>query len=336
MRILLALALLAASGVAAAAETVRIAWTHYAGWEPWGYAQQSGILKRWGDKHGVKLEAVLLTDYLDSINQYSAGKFDGCAMTNMDALIGPAAAGVDSTALIVGDYSNGNDGIVLKKGGSVRDLFGRKLMLVTGSVSHYLLARALAQNGMKESDLRLVNTAEGEIAAKFKADPNAAAVTWNPYLAELRAQPGAVTVFDSSKLPGEIMDLLVVRSSLPEPARKALAGAWFEVLGLIKKRDAAALAAMAKSAGVPVAEFERQLKSTALFHDPAKAAAFAESAAARTIMNNVRQFSHKQKLLGSLASPDDIGIAFGDSAVLGDKGKIKLRFTGAAMRGAVP
>ncbi len=37
-------------------------------------------------------------------------------MTNMDALTIPAVGGVDSTVLIVGDFSNGNDGIVLKNG----------------------------------------------------------------------------------------------------------------------------------------------------------------------------------------------------------------------------
>ena len=35
-------------------------------------------------------------------------------MTNMDALTIPASGGVDSTALIVSDYSNGNDGVLIK------------------------------------------------------------------------------------------------------------------------------------------------------------------------------------------------------------------------------
>ena len=28
----------------------RVAWSHYTGWEPWGYADSSGILKKWADK----------------------------------------------------------------------------------------------------------------------------------------------------------------------------------------------------------------------------------------------------------------------------------------------
>lgn len=66
---------------------------------PWGYAADSGLMK----------DIVQINDYVESINQYTAGGFDGCVMTNMDALTIPAAGGVDSTALIVGDFSNGNE-----------------------------------------------------------------------------------------------------------------------------------------------------------------------------------------------------------------------------------
>ena len=76
-----------------------------------------------------------INDYVESINQYTAGGFDGCAMTNMDALTIPAAGGVDSTALIVGDFSNGNDGIVSKTAKSVAELQGQSLNLVELSVS---------------------------------------------------------------------------------------------------------------------------------------------------------------------------------------------------------
>ena len=78
---------------------------------PWGYSPTAGIMKKWADKYGIKVEIVQINDYVESINQYTAGGFDGCPMTNMDALSIPAGGGVDTTALIIGDFSNGNDGI---------------------------------------------------------------------------------------------------------------------------------------------------------------------------------------------------------------------------------
>ena len=93
-----------------------IGWSIYAGWMPWPYAQQAGIVKKWADKYGIKINLVQVNDYVESVNQYTAGKLDGVSATNMDTLTIPAAGGKDTTALIMGDYSNGNDGILLKGG----------------------------------------------------------------------------------------------------------------------------------------------------------------------------------------------------------------------------
>ena len=132
----------AKSTEAESGKTYQVAWSHYTGWEPWGYAENSGILKKWADKYKIDIKLTLVNDYIESINLYTTGKFDACTMTNMDALTIPAVGGIDSTAAIIGDFSNGNDGIVMKNGNSVADLKGRDISLVELSVSHYLLARA--------------------------------------------------------------------------------------------------------------------------------------------------------------------------------------------------
>ena len=81
---------------AAAAEqtSFNVAWSIYVGWMPWDYAQQSGILKKWADKYGIKITLTQVNDYVESINQYAAGKFDACVMTNMDMLTIPSAGGI--------------------------------------------------------------------------------------------------------------------------------------------------------------------------------------------------------------------------------------------------
>src|SRR6202051_4787563 len=118
----------AAQPVLAAERTsFNVAWSIYVGWMPWDYAEQSGILKKWADKYAIKIKLTQVNEYVESINQYTAGTFDACAMTHMDPLPIPAAGGVDSTALIVGDFSNGNDGVVLKgKGKALVDIKGQK------------------------------------------------------------------------------------------------------------------------------------------------------------------------------------------------------------------
>lgn len=211
-----------------------ICWTIYAGWMPWDYAQAKGIVAKWAKKYDISIKVTQLNDYAESINQYTAGQFDGCSMANLDALIVPAAGGVDTTALIVGDYSNGNDGIVVKGSGKqLKDIKGQPVHLVQYSVSHYLLARALEQAGLSQKDIKLVNVSDADIVGAFNTPSVKAMATWNPQLSELAAMPNTSKVFNSSQIPGEIIDFMVVNTNTLQknPALgKALTGAWFEVM----------------------------------------------------------------------------------------------------------
>jgi NitT/TauT family transport system substrate-binding protein len=320
----------------ASAQKFRVGWSHYTGWEPWAYAQQSGILKKWADKYKIEIELTLVNDYVESINLYTSGKFDACAMTNMDALTIPAVGGVDSTVIIVGDFSNGNDGIVLKNGKDVKALKGRSVKLVEYTVSHYMLARALEMNGMTERDIKVVNTSDADIAAVFASDANAATVTWNPPLQQVRNAKGATMVFDSSKIPGEIMDLMVVKTKAPDSLKKALTGAWYEVMKVMNDKGKGANDAieyMAKFSGATVPEFKAQLVTTSMFYGAAEAAAFASGADAKKTMDQIRTFTFAKGLFGKGAkSKDFVGIAFPDGTVLGDKNNVKLRFDATYMK----
>src|SRR5262245_17903312 len=254
---------LGASAPASAApkKDFNIAWSIYVGWMPWPYAAEAGIVKKWADKYGINIAITQINDYVESINQYTAGKFDGVTLTNMDALTIPAAGGVDTTLMIVGDFSNGNDGIVLKKGKSLAAIKGQKINMVEHSVSHYLLARALTTVKLKEKDIKVVNTSDADIVAAFKSPDSTAVVTWNPQLMEVKAEPGTTLVFDSSKIPGEIIDLLVLNSETLKDnpdLGKALVGIWYETIALMSDegdKGKAAREAMAKLSGTDLAGF---------------------------------------------------------------------------------
>jgi NitT/TauT family transport system substrate-binding protein len=318
---------------AQAKEKFKFAWTIYAGWMPWAYAQQEGIIKKWADKYGIEIDVTQVNDYIESINQYTAGKFDACLMTNMDALTIPAAGGVDTTSVIMGDYSNGNDAIVLKNKDKLSDIKGQHVNLVEFSVSHYILARALSTVGLSERDLTLVNTSDADIVAAYKSPDVTAAVLWNPQLGQVMQSPDAHEVFNSSQIPGEILDLAMVHTEVmkkhPEFV-KALVGAWYETMTIMHKGDAkaeAALSMMAKASGTDLAGYKKQLATTYLYETPAKAVKYTRSKKLIKAMDLVRKFSFDHGILGEAAtSPDYVGIEFPGGKVLGDKKNIKLRF----------
>lgn len=311
-----------------------VCWTIYAGWMPWEYAEAEGIVDKWAKKYAIDIDVVQLNDYVESINQYTAGGFDGCTMTNMDALTIPAAGGVDSTALLIGDFSNGNDGVVVKGlGKSLADLKGQPVNLVELSVSHYLLARGLESVGLSEKDLSVVNTSDADLVAAFNTDEVQAVTTWNPLLAEITALPKVSKVFDSSQIPGEIIDLMVVNSATLRDnpnLGKALTGAWYEIMATMSADTPAGKAArehMAKASGTDLAGYEAQLAATKMFYQAKDAVAFATSPKLPATMAKVAEFSFSHGLLGEGAqSAEAIGMGFANGVTTGDQGNLKLRF----------
>lgn len=91
----------------------KLAISVYAGWMPWYYAQESGILKKWADRYGLEIE-VMRASYGGTIDAFVANQVDACLLTNMDTFFTPAAVGIDCTAVIMGDFSNGNDAIIVR------------------------------------------------------------------------------------------------------------------------------------------------------------------------------------------------------------------------------
>ena len=315
-----------------AKDQFKICWSIYVGWMPWAYGAEKGIVKKWADKYDIEIDVVQINDYVESINQYTAGGFDGCSMTNMDALTIPAAGGVDSTALIVGDFSNGNDGIVLKGTDKLADIKGQQVNLVELSVSHYLLARALDSVGMSEKDVKVVNTSDADMVAVYGTKDVTSVVTWNPLLSEITTTPNSHKVFDSAQIPGEIIDLLVVNTETLQANPnfgKALVGAWYEIMATMSADDTSAkkaLTYMAEASGTDLTGYNAQLESTEMFYSPASALALTNSNELKSTMQKVAEFSFEHGLLGD-GAPDAgfIGIET-PTGIYGNTNYVKLRF----------
>jgi len=323
---------------ALAKDNFKVCWSIYVGWMPWAYGAQEGIVKKWADKYDIDIDVVQINDYVESINQYTAGQFDACTMTNMDALTIPAAGGVDSTALIVGDFSNGNDAVILKGTDNLADIKGQNVNLVELSVSHYLLARALDTVGLSEADVNVFNTSDADMVSIYGTPDVTSVVTWNPLVSEILSMPKSYSVFDSSKIPGEIIDLLVVNTDTLKAnpkLGKALVGAWYEIMGLMSGTNQTAIdarSAMAESSETNLEGYDAQLSSTKMFYTPQSALDLTNSKALFSTMKNVAEFSFEHGILGD-GAPDAgaIGIEM-PTGVYGDSSNIKLRFNPTYMQ----
>jgi NitT/TauT family transport system substrate-binding protein len=323
--------------------TFTVGWSVYAGWNPYFYMAKSGILKRWADKYGVAIK-VQRFDYAASLDAFVGKNIDACTMTNMEALDMPAAAGVDSTVVIVGDYSNGNDQVLARNNLTLAQLPGKPILLVQKTVSEYLLERAMVLNGLdgQLSRLKLLNTSDSDIVGAYLGDKsNQVAVTWKPLVSEILDQDrGVKSLFDSSRIPEEILDLLVVRTDVlkrPDGSglkfAKAIAGAWYETVGQLAAANAQAISESAAASGDSVASYKEQLRTTYLYSTAQKATQFAESGDLKQKMDLVRQFCFRHGLLGqNVQSVDDVAILYPDGAIQGRKDRVRLRVDATYMQ----
>jgi NitT/TauT family transport system substrate-binding protein len=316
----------------------KMVWSIYAGWNPWEYAKTSGILDKWAKKYGIQI-ALERMEYGPSIDAFMTPSIDAVVITNMDALMAPVTGGIDCTVSIVGDFSNGNDALITKDNLAIADVTSNTIYLVEKTVSEYLLFRMCEMNpNINASSINVMNTSEAEITSTFIVDvKQKMVITWNPWVMEVMKNDGMTNLFNSSKIPGEILDLTVIKTSVLNQNPnfgKALAGAWYEVMSIMSSKTdkgKAALNIMAKIGGSSLIDYQNQLKTTAMFYSPKDAADYAESQELEANMMKVRNFVFKRGWLGNLKSPNDIGIQF-PNKVVGSSTNILFRFDSKFMR----
>src|SRR5262245_11424021 len=298
-----------------------------------------GILRKWADKYGIDIK-VKRFDYAPSLDAFVAKNIDACTMTNMEALDMPAAAGVDTTAIILGDYSNGNDAVITRQNIGLPQIPGKPVMLVEKTVSQYLFERAMVLNGLAQQikQVKYINTSDSDIAYAFLADASKpAVVTWKPLVSQIMKAKDVKMVFNSSQIPGEIMDLLVARTEVlnrPDGSGKkfaaAITGAWYEVMTQMSGTGPAldkVLAGIAEASQDSLASYKEQLSTTHMFYTPQAAVQMASSPEIKKTMDLVRQFCFSHGLLGDKTkSADDVGIQFADRSILGKQDRVRLRF----------
>jgi len=162
---------------------------------------------------------------------------DGMVIS-LDELFELAADGLQPRIILVVDVSHGADVVVGRRGmKTMRDLKDKSVAVESGALGAFVLSRALALNGMQASDVNVVHLESNEQPGAFEKGDVDGAVTLDPYRAQF-LKAGAATLFDSTQIPGEIVDLLAVRASVVDKEPKAiqtLLTGWFGAIDYIKR-----------------------------------------------------------------------------------------------------
>ncbi|MBK7662067.1 MAG: ABC transporter substrate-binding protein [Sterolibacteriaceae bacterium] len=214
------------------AEPLRIGTNVWIGSEPLYLARELGHLSP---------EAVRLVEYPSAsevLRAFRNQALDGMVIS-LDEVLVLAADDLQPRIVLVVDVSHGADVVIGRSGmRTMRDLLGKRVAVESGALGAYVLSRALALNQMQPSDVQIVHLESNEHPAAFEQGRVDAAVTFDPFRSRM-VRSGASTLFDSTQIPGEIVDLLVVRGSVleedPQSVNAMLSG-WFEALDYLERQ----------------------------------------------------------------------------------------------------
>lgn len=267
------LAILVAVNAASAQAEVKVGVSDWTGWVAWYVAEQKGYFK----KYGADVKLIWFANYSDSISALSTGQLDANCQTWSDTL-GPLSKGIPVKAILVNDNSAGNDALLVSpKLKSFADLKGKTVALEQYSISHFVLYTALAKNGLKPTDVKVVNLAAGDAAAAFMSGRVDAAVVWNPWISQIEKSGKGRALFTSKDMPGLIPDLLVAQTKAIQTKRKDLVGmlkAWFDAEAFIQQNPDEAIRIMSKVVSLSPADYKVFLPGTRFFDAAANRAAF--------------------------------------------------------------
>jgi NitT/TauT family transport system substrate-binding protein len=270
----IALSMTLAASAPAHAE-VKVGLSDWPGWVAWYVAEQQGFFK----KHGANVKLVWFGNYTDSVSALSSGQLDANAQTWSDTMA-PLAKKVDIKAVLVNDNSAGNDALMVgPKIKSFAELKGRTVALEQYSISHFVLATALAKNGLTMKDVKVVNLSAGDAAAAFIAGRVDAAVVWNPWVSKIETSGKGKALFTSKDMPGLVPDLLVAHGKAlrDKTKRQDLVGmiqAWFDTEAFLRAHPDEAVKIMSKVVGMKPAEYKVFLPGTRFFTSADNIAAF--------------------------------------------------------------
>lgn len=222
-----------------------VATSEYPSWSTLMVAGKAGLVNPEEGGEPGELEkkwkvdvVVQVKDYDPCLALYANNAVDAVCMTNMDSL-NPSLAR-PSTAICPTSTSFGADKVVAVGVDKIEDLKGLKVYGLAKSVSEYLFVRGIEAKGLNPADFSFQNLDPAPAATALQTGSNdvKAICVWNPFaLQTVRTAKNSKVVFDSTVIPGEIVDMIVVANdSIKKEGGEAFACCLCDIFYEVNKR----------------------------------------------------------------------------------------------------
>lgn len=185
---------------------IRIGSSLWPGYEFLYLAKEKGYF----DDEGVKVELFDFVSLSDSRRAFERGQIDVLAATIVEKLIITNNSFKSPQTFYVVDFSNGADVILGRKPiRSIQELKGRRVGVEPASLDLLTINLALKQNHLNLSDITLVPMAQNGMEDNFDKSLVDALCTYPPTSVRILNKGNANILFNSSQIPGYIVDVLL-------------------------------------------------------------------------------------------------------------------------------
>ena len=230
-----ALALVAGGAAAQQTPKLVLAMSGWTGFAPLTLAEKAGLFK----KNGVDVEIKFIAQK-DRLAALASGDVQAVA-TTVDTMIAWSTT-VPLTQVLVLDNSNGGDGIAARAPiADIKSLKGKTLAVDgPGTTPYFTLAYMLKKNGLSIKDVRTATLAAQPAAQAFVAGQYDGAVTYEPYLSQIRTMNDAKIVATTVDYPC-VIDTVAFQPDYikknPAVVKGVVAG-FFDALEMLKSDPA--------------------------------------------------------------------------------------------------
>jgi len=231
-------------------------WTGFA---PLTLAKEAGIFK----KHGLDVDLKKIPQK-DRHLAIASGDIQ-CAATTVETWVVWNANGVETKEIFQMDKSYGADGMAVRNSvQKISELKGKTVAAsAPGTAPYFTLAWFLKKNGLSVKDVAVVNLEPGPAAQAFVAGQNDAAMTYEPYLSVVRANPTAGKIIATTLDYPMIMDTFgcTPKFLADNPkAAQALTDSYFEAVDMIAKEPKKSFEIMGADVKQTAEQFEASQK----------------------------------------------------------------------------
>lgn len=239
---------------------LKLGTTVWPGYEPLYLAREKQFLDN------KRVELVEFLSASEVLRAYRNGTIDIAALT-LDEALSARQHKPESVIFLATDYSAGGDAVIAQAGiEQAHALKGKRIGVENTALGAFMLARFLESYGLAEADVELQFLEMSEHESAFVNEQVDAVVTYEPVKTRLISQ-GGQELFNSTAIPGEVVDTLVTTPEVLTRSATAIEGlvqAWGKSLNFIHNEREQALQIMSPRLGISPAELDTALQGVVL------------------------------------------------------------------------